>query len=252
MTPDAASVKTEPGPSPGFTVGILGGMGPAATVDFYAKLVGATPADRDQDHLRVVIWADPTVPDRGAALLEGGTDPTPWLLEGARKLEASGADLIAVPCNQAHAFLPAVAEDIGIPFVSMIEATVQCLRALPQPVTRVALLAATGTLRTGLYRSQLEEAGLELLVPTEPEQEAAMAAFRAVKAGDTGATTENCLTDVALHLVSRGADVLVAGCTEALLALSADRVTVPVIDPAQALAEKILAMSAPSMDCEHT
>jgi aspartate racemase len=151
----------------------------------------------------------------------------------------------------------------------MIEATIQSLRAIPQPVRRVALLAATGTLRTGLYRDQLEEAGLDLLVPTDRQQEAAMAAFRAVKAGDTGATTEDCLTDVASHLVSRGADVLIAGCTEALLALSADRMTVPVIDPAQALAEKIVAIAAmeekqhgpdvrpvknvrtPSMDREH-
>jgi aspartate racemase len=244
MTRDAASGNTDPNSSSGLTVGILGGMGPAATVDFYAKLVRATPADRDQDHIRVVIWADPTVPDRSAALLEGGTDPTPWLLRGARKLEACGADLIAVPCNQAHAFLPAVAEAIGIPIISMIEATIQSLRAIPQPVTRVALLAATGTLRTGLYRDQLEEAGLDLLMPTDRQQEAAMAAFRAVKAGDTGATTEDCLTDVASHLVSRGADVLIAGCTEALLALSTDRMTVPVIDPAQALAEKIVAIAA--------
>jgi aspartate racemase len=233
-----------PGRPDGLTVGILGGMGPAATVDFYAKLVRATPADIDQDHLRVVVWADPSIPDRAAALLDGGTDPTPWLLSGARKLEAAGADLIAVPCNQAHAFLPAVGDSIGIPFISMIEATVQAVRAAPQPVTRVALLAATGTLRAGLYRDQLEEAGIEQLVPTDSEQEAAMAAFRAVKAGDTGAATEDCLTEVASQLVARGADVLIAGCTEALLALSVERLTVPVIDPAQALAEKIVAIAA--------
>ena len=232
-----------PGRPDGLTVGILGGMGPAATVDFYAKLIGATPAARDQDHLRVVIWADPTVPDRAAALLEGTTDPTPWLLDGARKLEAAGADLIVVPCNQAHAFLPGIAEAIGIPFVSIIEATVQSLHASLRPLRRVALLAATGTVRTGLYQEQLDQAGIELLVPTDPEQELAMAAFRAVKAGDTGPATEDCLTDVASRLVSRGADVLIAGCTEALLALSVERLTVPVIDPAQALAEKIVAIA---------
>jgi aspartate racemase len=243
MTQHATSVGTVPGSNPGPLVGILGGMGPAATVDFYAKLVRATPADKDQDHLRVVIWSDPTVPDRSAALRGGGIDPTPWLLQGAQKLEACGAHLIVVPCNQAHAFLPAVQEAIGIPIVSMIEATVRSLRALPQRVTRVALLAATGTLSAGVYRDKLDEEGIDLVLPTDQQQEEVMAAFRAVKAGDVGTATEDCLSDVAAHLVSRGADVLIAGCTEALLTLSEDRVTIPVIDPAQALVEEIVAIA---------
>src|SRR5205823_10945930 len=104
-------------------VGILGGMGPAATADLYAKIIAATPATRDQDHLHVVIWADPTVPDRSTALLHGGEDPTPWLLRGAQRLVEMGAALIAVPCNTAHAFLPRIAGEVPVPFLHMMAET---------------------------------------------------------------------------------------------------------------------------------
>src|SRR5436305_14021021 len=95
--------------------GILGGMGPAATADLYQKIIAATPATRDQEHIPVVIWADPTVPDRTPAVLDGGEDPTPWLLRGAERLVAMGAAFIAVPCNTAHAFFPRIAPQISLP-----------------------------------------------------------------------------------------------------------------------------------------
>ena len=87
-------------------VGILGGMGPLATADFYTKLILATPATRDQEHLRVVMWADPTVPDRSVGILGDGPDATPWLVRGGQMLAAMGAAFIAMPCNTAHAYLP--------------------------------------------------------------------------------------------------------------------------------------------------
>lgn len=101
-------------------IGILGGMGPAATADFYAKLVAITPGSSDQDHLRTVIWSDPTIPDRTEALLGGGPDPTPWLLDGSRVLREAGATVIAIPCNTAHAFVPRIADRVGLPIVHMI------------------------------------------------------------------------------------------------------------------------------------
>jgi len=103
-------------------VGILGGMGPAATADFYAKLTSRTPAVSDQDHLRVIIWSDPTIPDRSRALTGEGPDPTPTLRRGAQGLRAAGASLLAVPCNTAHAFLPGIMDGLDIPVVDMIAA----------------------------------------------------------------------------------------------------------------------------------
>src|SRR5690606_23023618 len=96
-------------------VGILGGMGPLATADLYRKIIEVTPATRDQDHLHVIIDADPTVPDRTQALLHGAEDPTPWLVAGARRLESAGASFIVIPCNTAHAFLDRLLPEISVP-----------------------------------------------------------------------------------------------------------------------------------------
>ena len=125
-------------------IGILGGMGPAATADFYSKLVALTPGSTDQEHPKVVIWADPTVPDRTLALTENGPDPTPWLIRGARVLRESGATTLAIPCNTAHAFLPAISSQLGLPVVHMIDEVARHIRTLSPAVTSVGLLATHG------------------------------------------------------------------------------------------------------------
>lgn len=223
-------------------VGILGGMGPAATADFYAKLVRATPAVTDQQHLRVVIWSDPTVPDRAEALLGRGPDPTPWLVRGARVLRDAGADLIAVPCNTAHAFLPGVAELIGVPIVHMIDEVAGELQRAARPVRKAGLLATSGTLRAGLYRDRFTEAGIELVEPDDERQRASvMPAIRAIKAGGRDAVS---LLHAARELVRRGAEVIVAGCAEIPLVLDCAAMAVPVVDPARVLADAVVARAA--------
>lgn len=220
-------------------VGVLGGMGPAATADFYAKLVRATPARTDQEHLRVVIWADPTVPDRSAALLHDGEDPAPALAAGARALAAAGATLIAVPCNTAHAFLDGVSR-VGVPLVHMIRETALAVASVVPPGSRVGLLATTGTVAAGLYQRELEAVGTEAVLPDERDQDAVMAAIGAVKAGDVD-DARRTLVEAARRLTARGARAVVAGCTEIPLALHADDVAVPVVDPATVLAEAVVA-----------
>lgn len=243
LTPRAADGPGGAGP----TVGILGGMGPAATADFYAKLVRATPAATDQDHLRVVIWSDPSTPDRTQALLEGGTDPTPWLVHGARVLAGAGADFIAVPCNTAHAFLPAVASRVGVPVVHMIERTSRHLQTLDPAVRTVGLLATTGTVRAKLYDTWLAEAGIDLVTPGPAAQDAeVMAAIRAIKAGRSPG---RLLTAAAGELIDRGAQAIIAGCTEIPLGLRADELPVPLADPTQVLADAVVAKVRHKRSC---
>jgi aspartate racemase len=103
------------------TIGIIGGMGPLATADLYRKIIEVTPAVRDQDHLHVIIDADPTIPDRTAALLGNGPDPLPKLVAAARRLEDAGAGILIMPCNTAHAFLPVLQRAVRIPFIDMTE-----------------------------------------------------------------------------------------------------------------------------------
>lgn len=225
---------------PSRIVGILGGMGPAATVDFYAKLVAATPATRDQDHLRVVIWADPTVPNRHEALLHDAEDPTPWLERGVEHLLGCGAEILVVPCNTAHAFMPPVVDGRDVEFIDIVDTAVAKLqRAVPQGPA--GLLAADGAVAAGLYQATFASVDRELILPPEPAQAALMEMIYAVKAGAAGAPERRRLCDLLEELERRGAVAVIAGCTEVSVLLAHQTTSVPVIDPAQVLAEQVVA-----------
>ncbi len=213
-------------------------MGPAATADFYAKLIRSTPAARDQDHLRVVIWADPTVPDRTAALLDGGPDPSPILAAGARALVAAGAEIIAIPCSTAHAFLPTAPAHVRMLHIAA-ETAEHMAQLVPQP-RRVGLLATSGTIRAGLYQDWLGRRGIDVLVPDEAAQEEVMATIRSVKRGNTDSEVRDRLARVVEELTAAGADAIVAGCTELPLIMAADG-RARIVDPTLVLARALVA-----------
>ncbi|MFI0454257.1 aspartate/glutamate racemase family protein [Actinomadura sp. 6N118] len=222
-------------------IGILGGMGPAATADFFAKLVSTTPGSSDQEHLRTVIWSDPTIPDRTEALLGGGPDPTPWLLDGSRILREAGATVIAIPCNTAHAFVPRIVDHVGLPIVHMIGEVARHLTTLSPRVHTAGLLATSGTVRAGLYQEWLDGFGIRLVLPDAVSQDReVMTAIRAVKAGTRDDMTTALLARAAQRLTERGAQAVIAGCTEIPLGLPADAVDVPLIDPALVLAQALV------------
>jgi aspartate racemase len=219
-------------------IGILGGMGPAATIDFYAKLIEATPAGRDQEHLPVVVWADPRVPDRSDFLLGGGDNPTPWLRRGIDSLRQAGCDLLVVPCNTAHAFLPALARDAGMRFVSMVDVAADVIAA--EGTKSVGLLGTTGTLRSRLYADALEARGVATLEPHADHQGLVTQAIAAVKAGDSGPADADALAAVSRVLAERGAEQIIAACTEIVLALGGRDVRLPIVDPARLLARRVV------------
>lgn len=218
-------------------VGVLGGMGPLATVDLYRKIIEATPAARDQDHLHVIIDADPRIPDRTEALLHGGADPTPLLIAAARRLAAAGVDFIVMPCNTAHAFLPRLRDEIPVPFVSMIEQAAHAAAAVVPPGSTVGILATEGTIAAGLYQDALHAANLHPIVPDAANQTHVTAAIAAVKAGRVGKDVTSEVLLAASHLVERGARALLAACTELPIVLGPEDVPVPLIDPTAVLAQ---------------
>jgi aspartate racemase len=232
----------------GSVVGVLGGMGPAATADFYSKLVRATPATSDQEHLRVLIWSDPTIPDRTEALLAHGQDPTPALIAGAKLLQSAGAHILAVPCNTAHAFLAAVQAEVAIPIVHMIEETTNHIQALSPAVRQVGLLSTTGTQKARLYQAWLQRKGISVLSPTDDDQERlVMASIRRIKAGETRMPVKPLLTAAAESLISAGAQVIIGGCTEIPVGLAPEDIGLPFIDPAQILAGSVVARALASV-----
>lgn len=201
-------------------IGVLGGMGPDATVDFFAKLVAASHAESDQGHPRILIDNNPSVPDRSAAIAGEGPSPAPVLAAMTRGLIDQGAELLAMPCNSAHAFADAVIAAAGaVPFIDLIETTVQATERRLPGVARVGLLATDGTLAARLYHDAFARAGVEALAPTPAEQRAVMAAIYAVKRGGASPSEQAALLHACDALVAAGAEALIAGCTEIPLLL---------------------------------
>ena len=206
------------------TVGVLGGMGPMATVEFYRRLVVNTWAEIDQDHLHIVIDNDPTLPDRTGALLRGTESPGPGLCAMARRLEAAGAEVLAMPCNTAHAFIEEIRSSVRIPMVDMIEETAT---AIGRP--RVGVLASNGTIETGLYQRVLKSHGIEAIVPEPKDQAVVMNVIFAIKAGRQPARLVHRIEPVVERLAEAGAKVALAACTELSL-LSGESMAIEWID----------------------
>jgi aspartate racemase len=226
------------------TIGILGGMGPEATVDLFHRIVGATPAACDQEHLHIVVDNDPSVPDRTEAILSANTEPVVEKLTAmARRLEAAGADFLVVPCNTAHYFLDRVRPAVSVPFLDMIGETVDAILQRHPGTRRVGLLATTGALRTRLYHDRCASAGLSVVEPNEDSQQAVMAAIHAVKSAGADAKAAGALERAAAELVTAGAEVVIAGCTEIPLALEPEKVSVPLINPTEELARAAVRMA---------
>jgi aspartate racemase len=219
-------------------VGILGGMGPLATADLYTKIIQSSPAANDQEHIPVVMYADPRVPDRTEALLRGGEDPTPWLIHGARQLVTIGADFIVIPCNTAHAFLDEVQLEVERPIVSMIEAAADMIFQTYPQANVVGLLATGGTIGSEMYQQALRRRGIDTIVPdSDIQRRCVMAAIGEVKAGRAQASTTALLAEAGESLELRGADVLLAACTEIPVVLQQRHVGVPLVDATDALAQ---------------
>lgn len=227
-------------------IGIVGGVGPAATVDFIHKILQSTPAQRDQEHLKLVVEQNPQIPDRTANLVGGGIDPTIALYATCKKLEAAGADLIAIPCNTAHAFVERIQPYLGIPVINMLFETVQHLQQRLLGHATVGLLATDGTVKSRIYHEALERAGIRLVVPEEPYQRRVMDAIYGpcgVKAGHSEGRCREDLLSALEHLVrDKSAEVIILGCTELPLLLPASQGVsvagqdIPVLDPTMILA----------------
>ena len=218
-------------------IGILGGMGPEATVDFFREIIRLTPARKDQDHIPVVIRSDPRVPERTQAILSGGEDPTPCLLEGALVLERAGAGIIAVPCNTAHYFLPRVQPKVGIPILNMIEETYQSVLRLLGAADAVGLLATKGTVLSGVYGDVFSRHGVKVIVPDAGDQEAIQQAVFQIKAGTYDRARQDVFERIGSSLAESGAQAVILGCTEIPLGFHEERVSYRVVNATRVLAQ---------------
>lgn len=209
-------------------LGVLGGMGPAATVAFLARVQALTPAQGDADHIRVLMDMNPQVPDRNTRPGEAEAE----LAAMALRLKAAGADILAMPCNTAHAQKAGI-EAAGLPFIDMIAETVQAAKG--HDARAIGILATPGG--EALYVAALEAGGARPVVLKGEDRAAFMACVYGVKRGDTGPENRAAMRRLAEALNIAGADAVIAGCTEVPLLLEAADVSVPLVDSAEVLAK---------------
>lgn len=229
-------------------IGILGGMGPAAAIDLQAKILALTPATRDEDHLPVVTWNVPQIPDRVAAIEGRGPSPLPAMAEGVRALEAAGAEAIAIACNTAHHWAGELKAGMRVPLLDIVDAVAQAIESRATRPRSIGLMGTSGTLASGFYGRRLEALGYAWIAPDAAHQAAFVeTAIARVKAADPAAARER-FGVAARHLLERGADLLLLGCTELPLALPGSGFEACSLDANRALAEGVVrfALGAPA------
>ena len=191
-------------------IGVLGGMGPLATIDFMQKVIDATPAERDQDHVPLIVYSVPQIPDRVGAACAGTDEPLPAMLAGIRTLEKAGVEAIAIACNTAHAWYDQLAASTKVPIIHMAQTVID---AASQDIRPIAVLATVGALRAGIYQRNFEKAGWQSLTPEGEDQEHIIDAIAAVKRREIERARAS-FDIAAASLLALGAGRLLLACTE--------------------------------------
>ena len=221
-------------------LGVIGGLGPMASAYYLELVIRMTDAKRDQEHPEIILLNIPSIPDRTAYILgRSQENPLEPMIELGKQLKGLGATVVATPCITAHYFHEALQQGIGLPLIHGIRCTAQTLR--DAGVTKVGLMATDGTVQSGIFQRQVEELGMELVLPGEEGQRGVMTLiYDQVKAGME--------PDMALFAVirdelrSKGAQAVVLGCTELSLLKKQQDLGQGILDALEVLAkESVLA-----------
>ena len=194
-------------------IGILGGMGPEATVLLMQRLIAAVPAADDSGHIPLIVDQNPQVPSRIAYLIEGrGEDPGPILARMARGLHAAGAEALAMPCNTAHHYADTIAAAVPVPFLDMVALSATQARARAGEGARVGILGSPALRRVDVFGPALERAGLHPVYPSDGD--ALLASIRSIKAKGANPVARETLAAAAAELEAKGARLQIVACTE--------------------------------------
>ena len=232
------------------TIGVLGGMGPEATNQLCALITANTAVSRDQDHIPVITYNNSRIPSRvqAASGVAGAPSPVPEMRRTAQVLEQAGADVLLMPCNLAHIFIADVQAAVRIPVLDMIEETVNYTVANYPQCRSIGLLASTPTVECGIYERAFRKHDRNVLAPDAGDQaEKVMKAIYGREGIKCGHKTgpRNLLQEAAGRLGERGAEAIVAGCTEVSLVLSPENSPFIVIDPLEIVARVAVAHARP-------
>jgi aspartate racemase len=218
-------------------IGVLGGMGPAATADFMHQVIGNTIAENDQGHVPLLVFCDPTIPDRSTSILDASaSSPLPALQDYAQRLERAGSTVIVIPCNTAHHFYESIANSVTIPVLHIVDAVIHQLEEMaPEARTGIAVMATAGTTSSRFYETRLRARGYDCLTLTVEEQALISQVIYEIKASRVAASRVPAIA-AARSLRRRGATCLILGCTELASIKETIETELPIVDSTRALA----------------
>jgi aspartate racemase len=199
-------------------LGILGGMGPAASAEFVNRLIQQTPATCDQEHIPFVLWNEPRIPDRSTSMQSGDDLPLPWLEDGIKGLKFAGCDYIVIPCNSAHFWYSQLTK-IGVPILHIVDSVATELKKLNLDNQKIGILGTQGTIESGLYQYYLNRQGWECITPTKQEMAGLVTPAIALIKANKIKQSQLMLIKAIHSLIDRGAQAIVLGCTELPLAI---------------------------------
>lgn len=219
-------------------LGILGGMGPAASNEFVTRLVAKTPATKDQDHIPFVLWSDSTIPDRSTSMLNGDDKPLPYLLAGIQGLKIAGCTTIVIPCNTAHFWFSHL-EKIAAwnaKIIHIVDSVTDALRDINVTNDKIGIIGTKATIEYGLYQYKLNKLGWECITPTKEQMDTLVnPAINLIKASNMDQAHEMLMT-VIHSLINKGAKAVVLGCTEIPLSIRENTVQdTPIINSIDSL-----------------
>ena len=221
-------------------LGILGGMGPAASAEFVNRLIAQTPATCDQEHIPFVLWNNPQVPDRSTSLRNEDDRPLPFLLQGVQVLKAVGCDLIVIPCNTAHFWYDEMAK-LKVPIVHIVDSVADALRDAGVAGGTIGVMGTHATVELGLYQYKLNKSGWDCIVPTKEEMDTLVQpAIDMIKGGKI-TESQPIIMKVIHSLIERGAKAVVLGCTELPLAITiSSEKSIPLINSIDGLVKSAI------------
>ncbi len=220
-------------------VGIIGGMGPEATVDLMQRIIRLTPALDDIDHIRCIVDNNPKVPSRIKAIIDGeGEDPGPCMADMGKRLEIFGADFLVIACNTAHFYYEAVQEAVNIPVINLIDLVSHHVKANCPDQYKIGILASPAVAITGLYTKKFKKLGIKDIWPDPDYQDSLFKVIKEVKKGNTGSTVRNAYEKVCEHLLKKDIKTAIIACTE-LSALDSS-LPINIIDAAHVLSMEIV------------
>lgn len=222
--------------------GIIGGMGPEATIDLMQRIIANTRATDDGDHIHCIVDNNPKIPSRMKAILShNGENPGPCMAAMGKKLEEYGADFLVIPCNTAHYYYEDVAQAVSIPVVHLIDLVVEQVVNNNPEITQIGVLGSTTIVKTKLYQTLFAKRGVEVIYPDDSAQEELFSVIKNVKRGDTGEQTCKAFSDIGAHLKSKNVALTILGCTE--LGIIARELPLAYIDAAEVLAKEVVTVA---------